>query len=326
MSKQPIITGTGTCLPEKILTNKDLEKMVDTSDEWIVTRTGIKERRIAEKGQAASDLASRAAAKAITGAGIKPEDIDLIIVATITPDMLFPSTACIVQNKIGAQCPAVDVAAACAGFPYALSMAESYIRNGIYDKILVIGTEVLSGLIDWEDRSTCVLFGDGAGAVIVSSEGDGGEIVSSYLGANGNYADLLKVPAGGSAIPPSHESVDKGLHFLRMEGQEIFKLAVKYMSESALKATEMVGKKSEDVDCLIPHQANLRIIRSVANRLKIPMERVYTNVEKYGNMSSASTAVALCEAIEKRKPKPGSVYVTVAFGSGLTYASNVIIW
>lgn len=324
--KRAGIIGLGIYLPERTLTNFDLEKMVDTTDEWIRTRTGVRERRIAKKGESASDLGSRAALAAIEDAHLTPRAIDLIIVATITPDSFFPSTACLIQNQIGAQCGAFDLAAACSGFPYALTVAEGFIRSGMYKNILVVGSEVLSGFIDWKDRSTCVLFGDGAGAAIVSEVKDGHGIKATYLGADGAQGDLLKIPAGGSRIPPSEESVKSGLHYLKMQGSEIFKLAVRRMEEAIAEVLKRGELTADQVDCVIPHQANLRILQAVAERVSIPLEKIFVNVEKYGNMSSASTVVALYEAVKQGRIKKGSNVVLVAFGGGLTWASCLIKW
>ncbi len=325
-AKQAGIKGLGIYLPDRILTNFDLEKMVETSDEWIRTRTGVRERRIAEPGECSSDLGSRAALAAIQDAKLTPKDIHLIIVATITPDMFFPSTACMIQQKIGAECPAFDIAAACSGFPYALAVAEGFIRSGMYRNILVVGAEVLSGFIDWKDRSTCVLFGDGAGAAVVSEAKDGHGIRATYLGADGTQGELLRIPGGGSKIPPSEESVKSGQHFLKMQGSEIFKLAVRKMEEAIMEVLSRGGLKPKDVDCLIPHQANLRILQAVGERVQIPLEKVFVNVERYGNMSSASTVIALYEAVKQGKIKEGSNVVLVAFGGGITWASCLVKW
>ncbi|MFZ5801488.1 MAG: beta-ketoacyl-ACP synthase III [Candidatus Omnitrophota bacterium] len=322
------ITGLGAYLPTRILTNHDLEKMVETSDEWITTRTGIKERRIAEPHQRTSDLGLEAAKHAIRDAGLTPADIELIVVATITPDMFFPSTACNIQAKLGASCGAFDMAAACSGFPYALGVAEGFVRAGLYKNILVVGAELLSKFINWKDRSTCVLFGDGAGAAIVSrvdlKKGHG--LCASYLGADGNQAELLQIPGGGSANPSTEESVRQGLHFLKMQGSEIFKIAVKTMENAVRKVLEKAGWTMTDVDMIIPHQANHRILTAVADRLEVPMEKVFINVDKYGNMSSASTIVALCEAVKSGRVKKGDRIVLVAFGGGLTWAASAIRW
>ena len=328
MSKiyQAGIRGLGAFIPPKILTNHELEKMVDTTDEWIQSRTGIQERHVVENGQCASDLGTEAALEAIRDAGLKPKDIDLIIVATITPDMFFPSTACSIQNKIGATCGAFDLAAACSGFTYALAVADGFIRGGIYRNVLVVGSEVLSGFIDWKDRSTCVLFGDGAGAAVVSRSNDGHGLIASYLGSDGSQGDVLQIPAGGSAHPPSEETVKTGMHFLKMQGSEVFKVAVRTMEIAVHEVLRNSGLKLSDIDCLIPHQANRRILQAVAERLEIPMEKVFINVERYGNMSSASTIVALYEAVKSGKIKKGDNVVLVAFGGGLTWAATLIHW
>lgn len=322
------IVGMGMCLPEKVLTNFDLEKIVETSDEWIRTRTGIQERRIIAKGQATSDLASEASKQALKNAGLKASDIDLIVVGTITPDMLFPSTACVVQRKIGAENAACfDISAACSGFTYALSIADGLIRSGQYRKALVIGAEALSPFLDWTERSTCVLFGDGAGAcILVSTPQKEKGIIASYLGSDGTYADILGIPAGGSAIPPTHESIDARLHTLKMEGSEVFKIAVRTMCDAVFEIAKRAGMKTTDIDCLIPHQANLRILQAVAERVEIPLEKLFLNLQRYGNMSAASTAVAMYEAWEAKKFTPGSNTVLVAFGGGLTWASVWIKW
>ncbi len=320
------ILGLGAYMPERVLTNADLEKIVDTSDEWIQTRTGIKERRIADKGTPTSELAARAAEGALKQAGLKATDLDLIILATISPDMVFPSTACIVQNKIGAQCAAFDISAACSGFPYALTLAEGLIRSGSYKYILVIGAEVISTYINWKDRSTCVLFGDGAGAAVLGKTDDGSGILSTYLGSDGSQAKLLQIPAGGSAIPTTPESVSQGLHFVQMEGSEVFKSAVRTMGDSVIEVTKRAGLKVEDIDCLIPHQANLRILNAVTDRIGIDPKKVFINLDRYGNMSAASTAVALFEAVQEGRIKKGSIVVLVAFGSGLTWAACTIQW
>ncbi|MBI4550044.1 MAG: ketoacyl-ACP synthase III [Candidatus Omnitrophica bacterium] len=322
------IAGMGACLPTKVLSNFDLEKMVDTTDEWIRTRTGIRERRIVENGSATSDLALQAGREAVRNAGLKPTDIDLVIVATITPDMSFPSTACIVQNKLGAHhAAAFDMAAACSGFPYALSVADGMIRGGAHRNILVIGAEVLSPFIDWTDRSTCILFGDGAGAAVVSeSSAKARGLLATYLGSDGSAAEILKIPAGGSAMPPTQRTVAEKMHTVKMSGSELFKIAVRTMGDAVQEVCKRAGWKLEDVDCLIPHQANLRIIQAVAERLETPMEKIFLNLEKYGNMSAASTAVALYEAAKSGAVRPGSNVILVAFGGGLTWAACAIKW
>lgn len=316
----------GDYLPKKVLTNADLEKMVDTSDEWITTRTGIKERHIVAKHEAASDLALQAAKKALNDAKLKPQDIDLIIVATISPDMHFPSVACIIQKALGAKNAAgFDISAACAGFVYALVIAQQFIAQGTYKKILVVGVEVLSSITDWQDRNTCVLFGDGAGAAVVSTVKSGG-IISAYLATDGSLADLLMLPAGGSRQPASHDTINQRQHYIKMRGNELFKIAVNKMTEAAQTALTRAGLKCSDVDMVIPHQANMRIIMAMAKKLGLSEDKIYLNIEKYGNMSSASTAVALCEAVKKNKIKKGDTVVLDAFGAGLVWGACVIKW
>jgi 3-oxoacyl-[acyl-carrier-protein] synthase-3 len=326
MTQRAGILGLGACLPEKVLTNFDLEKMVDTTDEWIRTRTGIKERRIADNGLKTSDLGAKASLEAIQSAGLKPTDIDLIIVATISGDMIFPATACVIQNKIGAQCPAFDISAACSGFPYGLAVAEGLIRSGMYKKILVVAAEVISSFINWKDRSTCVLFGDGAGAAVVGAVKDGHGIIATHWGSDGSQVNLLHIPAGGSAIPTTVSSLDSGLHYVQMDGSEVFKSAVRTMTDAIFEVIKKANLKLEDIDCLIPHQANLRILNAVSERTGIPSEKVFVNLDRYGNMSAASTVVALYEAAKEGKIKKGSNVVLVAFGGGLTWASCVIRW
>ena len=320
------ILGLGMYLPEKVLTNKDLEKMVDTTDEWIVTRTGIRERRIARQDEATSDMAAEAARKALKDAGLKPEDLDLIIVATITPDMFFPATACLVQEKIGARTvPAFDLSVACSGFIYGLAIANQFISSGTYKYALVIAAEKLSAITDWSDRSTCVLFGDGAGAAVLGPVEKGG-ILSAYLGANGKQGDLIKLPAGGSRIPATRKSIEDKLHFIKMNGAELFKHAVKVMAEAALQATKPLGLKAEDISLVIPHQANIRILNAVAKRMGLTEDKIYLNIERYGNMSAASSAVALAEAVQNGRIKKGDKILLDAFGGGLTWGAIVIEW
>ena len=320
------IVGLGKYLPQRRLTNFDLEKMVDTSDEWITTRTGIKERRIVSENEAASDLAYQASKVALKRAGLKPTNLELIIVATITPDTHFPSTACHLQRLLKAKnACCFDVSAACAGFVYALVVAQSLISSGVYKNALVVGSEVLSSITDWEDRSTCVLFGDGAGAAVLAPSRSKG-ILSSYLGGDGSLGNLLILPAGGSRMPATPETVKKKFHYIKMEGRELFKQAVRIMVDAAHKALKKAGLKVKDVRWLIPHQANLRIINAVSDRLHISRERVYVNIHRYGNMSSASTAVALCEVWEEGNLRKGDVVVLDAFGGGLVWGSCVIKW
>jgi len=318
--------GLGYYVPEKVLTNFDLEKMVETSDEWIRTRTGISERRIAAEGEHTSDLSVKAAWAALADAHIQPTDIDLILVATMTPDMPCPSTACLVQAKLGApQAAATDVAAACTGFIYALVVGQQFVASGTYRRVLVIGAEVLSRFVDWQDRSTCVLFGDGAGAAVIGQT-TRGQILASYLGSDGTQAGLLKVPAGGVVQPASVQSVQAKNHFLKMNGSEVFKQAVRTMAQAALTALERAGIAPDRVACVIPHQANIRIIQAVMERVGIPLEKVYLNVDRYGNMSAASTIVALCEAVRDGRVKRGDDVLLVAFGAGLTWGACVIRW
>lgn len=326
MSKNVGIVGLGKYLPSRILTNFDLERMVETSDEWITTRTGIKERRIVSKNQASSDLATKAAKVALKDAAISPKDLELIIVATITPDTHFPSTACYVQKNLRAyKAVSFDISAACAGFVYALCIAQSLIACGGYRNALVIGSEVLSSITDWKDRATCVLFGDGAGAAVLAPTRKGG-IISSYLGSDGSLGKLLILPAGGSRIPVSKETIEKRLHYIKMEGRELFRQAVRIMVDAAIVALDKVDLTPKGVSCFIPHQANLRIIKAVAERLNIPMDRVYVNIHRYGNMSSASSAVGLCEVYQEGRVKKGDIVVIDAFGGGLVWGSCVIEW
>ena len=320
------IIAVGKYLPKRILTNRDLEKMVDTSDEWITTRTGIKQRRIVAKGEAASDLAIKAARRALKKSGIKPQDIDLIIVATITPDMQFPATATLVQNKIGAKSAiSFDLSAACAGFIYALIVAQQFVARGTCRNALVIGSEVLSSITDWQDRNTCVLFGDGAAAAVLAEVKSGG-IISAYLGTDGSKTELLMVPAGGSRQPANRQTINKKLHYIKMEGNELFRMAVKLMLGAAQIAIKRAGLEPKDIDLVIPHQANVRIIAAMIKRLGIPQEKVYLNIQRYGNMSSASLATALCEAVEEGRIKKGDYVLLDGFGAGLVWGACVIKW
>jgi 3-oxoacyl-[acyl-carrier-protein] synthase-3 len=320
------IIGVGEYLPRKVLSNADLEKMVDTSDEWITSRTGIKERRLAAKNEAASDLAIKAARHALEDAKLKPENLDLIIVATVTPDMQFPSVACILQNALGAKSAACfDLSAACAGFVYAMTVAQQFIANGSYKNVLVVGVEVLSSVTDWKDRNTCILFGDGAGAAVLAEVKTGG-ILSTYLGSDGSKGDLLNLPGGGSRNPASHQTIDNRLHYIKMQGNELFKLAVTIMAEAVRVALKKAGLECKDIDLVIPHQANIRIILAMAKKIGLPKEKIYLNIEKYGNMSSASTATALCEAVKEGKVKKGDIVILDAFGGGLVWGACVIKW
>jgi 3-oxoacyl-[acyl-carrier-protein] synthase-3 len=318
------IIGVGEYLPEKILTNADLEKMVDTSDEWITTRTGIKERRLASSAESTSDLAVKAAKEALKDAKLSAEDLDLIIVATVTGDMPMPSTASIVQNTLGAKkAAAFDISAACAGFVYGLSIGYQFVGNGTYKNVLIIGAEKLSAFTDWKDRNTCVLFGDGAGACILSEVKTGG-IASIYLGCDGSSLDLLNLPAGGSRMPASEETVRNRMHYIKMQGNELFKIAVRTMTEAAETALKQAGIAFKDVDLIVPHQANSRIIMAVAKRLGISEDKIYLNIEKYGNMSSASTVTGLVEAIKEGRVKKGDTVLLDCFGGGLVWGACVI--
>jgi len=320
------IVGTGKFLPKKVLTNADLEKMVDTSDEWITTRTGIKERRIAGQGLAAAFMGAEAAKEALERAGIGADDIDLIIVATITPDMQFPSTACLIQSRIGAErAVCFDISAACAGYVYGIGIAEQLIKCGLYRNAVIVGTEKMSSITNWEDRNTCVLFGDGAGACVMRKVDRGG-ILSAYLGSDGRNAHLLEIPGGGSLRPSTHETIDEKLHYVKMSGPELFKEAVRIMASAGNKALAMSGLKCGDVDLVIPHQANVRILWAVAKKMNLPREKIYLNIERYGNMSSASTAVGLTEAVTEGKVKKGDIIILDAFGAGLTWGAIVIEW
>ncbi len=325
------IIGTGSYMPEKVLTNEDLSKMVDTSDEWITSRTGIRERRIAAENQATSDLAAEAARRALANAGVSAEEIQLIIVATVTPDMFFPSTACFVQKKIGAtNAVCFDVSAACSGFLYALQVARHFINTGNRATALVIGAEKLSSLVNWKDRNTCVLFGDGAGAVVIRRAEEGadapGRVLSTVMGSDGNLADLLKVPGGSSACPITPENIESRPNTIHMEGRETFKHAVTRMLEASQQALELAGLTAADVALVIPHQANARIITAIAERLGLPDERVFMNLDKYGNTSAATIPVALDEARQAGRLKKGDVILLVAFGGGFTWASSVLRW
>jgi 3-oxoacyl-[acyl-carrier-protein] synthase-3 len=324
------IIGTGSYMPEKILTNEDLSKIVDTSDEWITSRTGIKERRIAAETEATSDIASEAARRAMQSAGVTPEEIDLIVVATVTPDMAFPSTACFVQKKIGASnAVCFDISAACSGFLYALQVARHFLNAGSRATALVIGAEKLSTLVNWQDRNTCVLFGDGGGAVVIRAsdeENAPGRVLSTVMGSDGNLVDLLKVPGGGSACPITPENVTSRPNTIHMEGRETFKHAVTRMCQASEKALETAGLTKADISLVIPHQANARIISAIADRLGLSEDKVFMNLDKYGNTSAATIPVALDEANRQGLLKRGDIILLVAFGGGFTWASSVVRW
>lgn len=321
------ILGTGKYVPEKILTNADLEKMVETNDEWIVTRTGMKERHIAREDEASSDLAYEAALVALKNANVAPEDLDLIIVATITPDSAFPSTACILQNRLGAKkAAAFDLSAACSGFIYGLASASNFIATGMYKKALVIGAECLSKITDYTDRNTCILFGDGAGAVVLGEVPEGRGFLSFELGADGSGGELLKLAGGGSRMPSSQSTVDNKQHYIYMAGSEVFKFAVRIMGNAAEEALRKAGLEKSDIDLLVPHQANIRIIQSAVHRLNLPEEKCMINLHKYGNISAASIPLALAEADEEGRLKPGDCVVLVGFGGGLTWGAAALRW
>ena len=321
------ISGVGSYVPERILTNADLEKMVETTDEWITSRTGIKERRIAAAGEFTSDLAAKAAERAMKMAGITAEQIDLIIVASITPDMPFPNTACLVQQKIGARrVPAFDIEAACSGFIYALEIGQQFIMSRAYETVLVIGAEKLSAITDWTDRNTCVLFGDGAGAAILQSRPGSHGLLTAVMGADGTKNNLIHMPGGGSRCPASADSVAAKLHYLRMDGRETFKSAVQAMYHAAQEALRRCELDISKIKCIIPHQANRRIIDVVGERLGATPEQLFVNLDKYGNTSAASVAIALDEAVTSGKISRGDLILLVVFGSGLTWGAAVIEW
>ena len=321
------VTGVGAYVPRRILTNADLEKLVDTTDEWITTRTGIKERRIAADHEHTSDLATEAARRAMQDAGITAEQIDLIIVATITPDMFFPSTACLVQAKLGAhRAAAFDLEAACSGYIYGLEIAQQFIMSRTYDTVLVIGAEKLSTIIDWKDRTTCVLFGDGAGAAILQNRPQSHGLLTAVMGSDGLKADLLCMPGGGSRCPATAQSVAARLHFLQMDGRETYKNAVQAMQTAAREALQRCELAIHQIHCIIPHQANQRIIDAVADRLGAKPEQMFVNVNKYGNTSAASVGIALDEAVRCGRVRRGDLVLLVVFGAGLTWGAAVIEW
>jgi 3-oxoacyl-[acyl-carrier-protein] synthase-3 len=323
-----IITGTGAHVPDRVVTNDDMTKIVDTSDEWIHTRSGIRERHFADKNETTSDMAVAAAKKAIEAAGIQLSEIDLVIVATMTPDMPFPSTACLVQSKLGLRnITAFDIQAACSGFIYALNTGTNLLRSGAYKKALIIGAEKMSSILDFEDRTTCVLFGDGASAVILElSETSEVGVLDCITGADGSDPSLLYQSAGGSTIPASIDSVNARQHYIRMNGKEVFKLAVRVMGQVSNDILERYHYSSDQVDLLIPHQANMRIIDSLAKRMKVPMEKFHNNLDRFGNTSGASIGIALDEAYRNGRIKSGDLVLLVAFGAGLTWGSSLIKW
>ncbi|PCI95816.1 3-oxoacyl-ACP synthase [Candidatus Aerophobetes bacterium] len=322
---QARITGTGSYLPEKILTNADLEKIVDTNDEWIVSRTGMKERRIASDDETNSYMGTEAAKVALKEASLSVDDIDLILFATVTPDYMFPSTACLVQKNLKAtNAAAFDMQATCSGYIYALATAKAYIESGLYRNILVIASDKLSSFIDYSDRSTCILFGDGAASCVVSGSGKGLLISNAALGADGSLSDIIKVPAGGSRKPASIETVEAKEHYIKMEGREVYKHAVRRMEAASLESLRQVGITESDISYLIPHQANLRIIEGLAKRFQIGKEKVYVTIHKYGNTSASSCGIALHELMNEKKLDLGKRILLVAFGSGLTWGASVL--
>jgi len=321
------IISVGSYVPERVLTNADLERMVETSDEWITSRTGIKQRHIAADNEFTSDMAASAAIRALHGASLSAEQLDLIIVATITPDMMFPATACLVQQKIGAvRAAAFDVEAACSGFIYGLEIGQQFIMSRTYDTVLVIGAEKLSTIVDWKDRNTCVLFGDGAGAAILQHRPDAHGLLTACMGAEGDKAELLCMPGGGSRCPATLASVSSGLHFLRMDGKETFKNAVTAMHTAGREALRRCEIDISQIKCVIPHQANRRIIDAVSERLGVKPDQLFVNLEKYGNTSAASVAIALDEAVRAGCIQRGDLVLMLAFGAGLTWAAAVIEW
>jgi len=321
------IIGTGSYVPERVLTNADLEAMVETNDQWIIERTGIRERRIAKEGEFTSHLAAAAARSAMANAGVTPEEIDLILVATITPDTFFPSTSCHVQRLIGAKNAACfDVNAACSGFLYSVEIAQQFIANHTYDTVLVIGADKLSSIVNWHDRNTCVLFGDGAGAAILRNREGSHGVITTYMGSDGTLGDILHMPGGGCAQPVTKENADQHLNTLHMNGRETYKQAVTSMMKAANKALDQSGLTTADLKCIIPHQANIRIIEALASRLHLPMEKFHINLDRFGNTSAAAVAIALDEANRIGRFERGDYILLVVFGGGLTFASSVIQW
>jgi 3-oxoacyl-[acyl-carrier-protein] synthase III len=321
------IVGTGSFVPEKVLTNADLEKIVDTNDEWIVTRTGIKERHIADPETPVSELCYQAALRALEDAKVSAEEVDLVIVATVTPDYSFPSTAGLVAERLGAKnAAAFDQSAGCTGFLYGITTGAQFIVSGLYKTVLVIGGETLSKIVDWEDRSTCILFGDGAGAAVLQPVEEGYGFLGYELGADGSGGKLLTMPAGGSMNPATLETIQEKMHTIKMAGNEVFKFAVRIMGEAALRALERAGLQKEDIDCFVPHQANIRIVDSAVKRLGVDPEKVVVNLDRYGNMSAASIPVALDEAAREGRVKYGDILVMVGFGAGLAWGAAVLKW
>lgn len=327
MTRQAHVTGWGMSVPSRIMTNHDIAQMVDTTDEWIVSRTGVRERRIADKHESTSTLAAKAAFRALDQTDLQAKDLDLIIVASATPDHLFPATACLVQDRLGAlKAGAFDLSAACSGFIFGLSMASNAIQAGAIDNALVIGSETLSRFINWEDRGTCILFGDGAGAFVLEASEQPGGILSSVMRSDGSGGSLLSVPAGGSRMPATMETVHREQHFIQMNGREVFRFATRVMADATREVAERANLRVEDLNIIIPHQANLRIIEAAARGLDLPIERFMINLDRYGNTSSASIPIAVCEAIEQGRISPGDRMVMVGFGAGLTWGALALEW
>jgi len=321
------IVGTGSYLPSRVLTNADLEQMVDTSDDWITSRTGIRERRVAAADEPTSAMAAKAASAALEQAGIAADEVDLIIVATVTPDTFFPSTACWVQKTLGASKAACfDISAACSGFLYGIEIAQQFISNHTYETVLVIGADKLSSLVNWTDRNTCVLFGDGAGAAVLRNRSGSHGVITTYMASDGNFGETLMVPGGGCALPITADNVGSNLNTIHMQGKETFKKAVNSMLEAAQTALDQSGLTMDDIACVIPHQANMRIIEAIAERLDVPIEKFHINLERYGNTSAAAVAIALDEANRLGRFEVGDYILMVVFGGGFTWASSVVQW
>jgi len=326
-SSSAVISGTGMSVPERVLTNADLEKVVDTSDEWIITRTGIKQRHIAADDETLSHFAVRAGRHAMEAAGVAPEEVDLIVLATVTPDMPIPATACTVQHQLGCKnASAFDMAAGCSGFIYAQSVAKQFLLSGRCRHALVIGAELLSKYIDWTDRSTCVIFADGAGAVLMSAGQEPRGLLASALHADGSMIDFINMPGGGTLHPPSHKMIDERLHYIQMRGNETFKMAVRSLDEVCREVLDAAGLSTADVDLFVPHQANLRIIKAVSSRLGLSDEQCCVNIDRFGNTSAASIPIALDEAVRGGRVKSGDIVLMAAFGAGLTWAGSVARW
>lgn len=321
------IVGMGSYVPPGILTNEDLAKIVETSDEWIVSRTGIKTRHQVSGDMATSDVATEGARRALDNAGMKPEEVQLIINSLVSPDMVMPSTACFIQEKLGAKnAGAFDLFAGCTGFVYSLSVATQLVATGAYDNVLVIGADVLTKLLDWKDRNTCVLFGDGGGAAVVKPVEEGYGFITHILGADGGGASFIEMPGGGTRHPATHETVDKGMHLIKMNGKEVFKFAVPIMETMIREVVKKAGFTLDDVDLIVPHQANNRILDSAAKRLNFPREKIYSNLERYGNTSAGTIPLALVDALNEGRIKKGDLIVLVGFGAGLTWGATILRW